>query len=144
MDQNLVKKYASLAEIEPSIWQLTLNEKVFDQSMCRAIHYQLDQLEMTSGPCCMITTSKFPKIFNAGMNLAAFKGTIDDINNRLLEYNRLNARMLQLPFPTVVAINGHCYAAGLMFAMCHDIRIMREDFGDLCLSEINLGFFFHY
>ena len=78
------------------------------------------------------------------MNLAAFKGTIDDINNRLLEYNRLNARMLQLPFPTVVAINGHCYAAGLMFAMCHDIRIMREDFGDLCLSEINLGFFFHY
>ena len=47
--------------------------------------------------------------------------------------------MLQTGFPTIAAINGHCYAAGLFFAMAHDFRIQRNDFGQCCLSEINLG-----
>lgn len=47
--------------------------------------------------------------------------------------------MCSLPFPTIAAMNGHAYAAGFMFAMAHDLRVLREDLGDCCVSEINLG-----
>jgi len=40
---------------------------------------------------------------------------------------------------TVALINGHAYASGLFFALCHDYRLMKEDYGFLCVSEINLG-----
>lgn len=36
-------------------------------------------------------------------------------------------------------INGHCYAGGFIFALCHDFRVMREGSGRLCLSEITVG-----
>ncbi len=36
-------------------------------------------------------------------------------------------------------IEGHVYAGGLIFAMCHDYRVMKANSGKLCLSEINIG-----
>jgi Delta3-Delta2-enoyl-CoA isomerase len=47
---------------------------------------------------------------------------------------------MTFPVPTMTAINGHAYAGGLILAMAHDFRIMRGDYGFLCLSEINLDF----
>ena len=38
-------------------------------------------------------------------------------------------RPLQLPIPTVAAINGHAFGAGMMFAVAHDYRLQREDRG---------------
>ncbi len=40
----------------------------------------------------------------------------------------------------MTAINGHAFAGGLIFALAHDMRTMRSDYGFLCLSEINLNF----
>jgi enoyl-CoA hydratase/carnithine racemase len=54
----------------------------------------------------------------------------------------LYARFLRLPFATVAAIQGHAFAAGAMFSFAHDVRIMREDRGYLCLPEVDLGFSF--
>ena len=51
----------------------------------------------------------------------------------------LFARMITFPIPTVCAINGHAFGAGFMIALCHDVRIMREDRGFLCANEIELG-----
>ena len=48
-------------------------------------------------------------------------------------------RVLLFPMPSLCVIQGHCYAGGLIFAMCHDFRVMREQSGRLCLSEINVG-----
>lgn len=60
---------------------------------------------------------------------------------------------MAFPVPTVAAINGHAYAAGrswhggtmnlifllgMMLALGHDIRIMREDRGYLCLPEVDI------
>ena len=53
---------------------------------------------------------------------------------------RLMARLLTFPMPTMAVVNGHCYAGGLMLAHSHDFRTMRSDYGYLCLSEINLNF----
>ncbi|HJN92258.1 MAG TPA: enoyl-CoA hydratase/isomerase family protein, partial [Dehalococcoidia bacterium] len=48
-------------------------------------------------------------------------------------------RMITFPIPTVCALNGHAFGAGLMIALCHDVRIMREDRGYLCANEVELG-----
>ena len=48
-------------------------------------------------------------------------------------------RFITLPIPTVCAINGHAFGAGFMFALSHDVRIMREDRGFICANEMQLG-----
>jgi enoyl-CoA hydratase/carnithine racemase len=47
---------------------------------------------------------------------------------------------MTFPMPTMALINGHAFAGGLLFAFAHDFRMMRADYGFLCLSEINLNF----
>ena len=36
-------------------------------------------------------------------------------------------------------LNGNAYAAGLFLALSHDYRVMNQDFGNLCVSEIKFG-----
>ena len=48
--------------------------------------------------------------------------------------------MITLPIPTVCAIGGHAFGAGLMIALCHDQRVMRADRDLLCANEVELGF----
>ena len=96
-------------------------------------------MENTEGPCCLMTLCNNPKIYSVGMDFRIFKGNKWEDQSVFLEVNRLNARFLALPFPTIALINGHCFAAGLIFAMTHDFRIMRDDFGYCCLSEISVG-----
>jgi enoyl-CoA hydratase/carnithine racemase len=55
------------------------------------------------------------------------------------EFMYLMGRFITLPIPTVCAINGHTFGAGFMFALSHDVRIMREDRGFLCANEMQLG-----
>jgi enoyl-CoA hydratase/carnithine racemase len=50
----------------------------------------------------------------------------------------LFGQMLGLPVPTVAAIQGHCFAAGAMFAVAHDFRVMRADRGYFCLPEVDI------
>jgi len=50
------------------------------------------------------------------------------------------ARVMALPMATFCVCTGHAYAGGLILALAHDFRIMRADFGNMCLSEMNIGF----
>ena len=51
----------------------------------------------------------------------------------------IHRRLLLLPFPTVAANHGHAFAGGAFVAMSCDYRIMREDRGWICVSEVDAG-----
>jgi len=57
-------------------------------------------------------------------------------------YNLMMERLLTFPMPTVAAINGHCFAGGMMLALCCDYRVMTD--GEkrnawMCMNEIHIG-----
>ena len=49
------------------------------------------------------------------------------------------SRIITLSIPSVAAVGGHAFGAGFMTALCHDVRIMREDRGYLCANEMQIG-----
>lgn len=136
------KPECKLEKIEDGIYLITMLDVTFSLELIRSFHDKLNELEelCPEGPLCLILTSNQKKIFSGGLHFTFFANPHpDDTHNKLHEYNRLNGRILSLGFPTIAAINGHCFAAGQMTAMACDFRIQREDLGDCCLSEINLG-----
>ena len=118
---------------------MTFNVHTITIPLVRAINEKLDELEKTTGPLCLITTSRHKKIYSAGLDFKVFDQHSEDIHNLIAELCRMFARFMELPFPTIAGINGHCLAGGFMFAMSHDLRIMNSELGKLGMTEINLG-----
>jgi len=57
-------------------------------------------------------------------------------------FNPLIARLLTFPIPTIAAINGHCFAAGIILCLACDYRIMTDGSKRnawLCMNEIHFG-----
>ncbi|KAI9292338.1 enoyl-CoA hydratase/isomerase, partial [Neoconidiobolus thromboides FSU 785] len=78
-------------------------------------------------------------IYSNGLDFALImSGQISTIDFFENYYHKLCLRILTLPFPTVAAINGHAFAGGMMFALSHDYRVMRDDRGFLCMPEVDL------
>ncbi|EIN09726.1 ClpP/crotonase [Punctularia strigosozonata HHB-11173 SS5] len=51
-------------------------------------------------------------------------------------------RLLTFPIPTVAAINGHCFAAGMMISLCCDYRVMTDASKRrawMCMNEVHFG-----
>jgi enoyl-CoA hydratase/carnithine racemase len=53
------------------------------------------------------------------------------------DQQRLLARILGCQVPTVAAVTGHAFGAGALLALAHDVRMLREDYGNLCMPEID-------
>lgn len=50
------------------------------------------------------------------------------------------SKILKMNMPTMAVIRGKAYAVGLIFALCHDVRIMLDDpKGRIYISEMNVG-----
>ena len=133
-------------EKKDSIYYLTMDseENRWNTAFVRDIAEALDEIENDEGPGALITSSTNPKFFSNGLDLDWMQSPenhLDGGDREVFgeEFMYLMGRVITLPIPTVCAINGHAFGAGFMFALSHDIRIMREDRGFLCANEMQLG-----
>jgi enoyl-CoA hydratase/carnithine racemase len=63
----------------------------------------------------------------------------EEIQENIKSLEGLVAHLLRLPVISLAAVQGHCFAAGAIFAMAHDVRVMRTNRGYFCLPEVNLA-----
>jgi enoyl-CoA hydratase/carnithine racemase len=98
----------------------------------------LDEVENAAGPRALVTTAT-GKYFSNGLDLDWLFAHADQAEDYVADVQELLARMLTLPLVTVAALQGHTYAAGAMYSLAHDFRVMRADRGYWCLPEAELG-----
>ena len=94
--------------------------------------------EVTADPAPLVTTAE-GKIWSNGLDLEWLQANPTEFQSYISDAQHLLARMLELPVPTVAAVQGHCFAAGAMLSLCHDQRVMRADRGWWCLPEIDIN-----
>ncbi len=100
----------------------------------------LDELEANPVAGTAMVLIGEAKFFSNGLNLEVLN-KLDGADWTLFaaQMNEIHRRMLMLPFPTVAAVNGHAFAGGAFVALSCDYRIMREDRGWICISEVDAG-----
>lgn len=79
------------------------------------------------------------KFFSNGFEYESVKGNPAFFNETA---NPLIARLMTFSISTIAAINGHCFAAGMMLALSCDYRIMTDGSRRrawMCMNEIHFG-----
>ncbi|KAF9064177.1 ClpP/crotonase-like domain-containing protein [Rhodocollybia butyracea] len=79
------------------------------------------------------------KFFSNGLD---FANSQKDPNFFRLTFDPLLERILTFPIPTIAAINGHCFAGGLMLSMACDYRVMTDGSKRNCwlsMNEVHFG-----
>jgi len=100
----------------------------------------LDQVEADCGQGSALVLAGVDKFFCNGLNLEALSVLgPDDLAKFAHNMAEIHRRFLILPCPTIAAVNGHAFAGGAFMALSCDYRIMREDRGWFCVSEVDVG-----
>lgn len=125
---------------------LVLNQKatkdfVFNIENIKMIMKALDDiLEASAGKeCVMYTCSTQKKKFSTGFDTMSWLKETGYAFRSNAIMQKLLVKLITFPMPTACIIEGHCYAGGVMFALCHDYKIIKAGSGKICLSEINIG-----
>ena len=102
----------------------------------------LDAAEHDPEIGALVVTGADPKFFSNGLDLDYLVAHVSD-TEAILQYlksvNAMFRRWTLYPKPTVAALNGHTFAAGLFMAAHMDFRFMREDRGWICLPEVDIN-----
>jgi len=114
------------------------SENRFHPDWVASVDAALDEVEKAGEPCALVTAAT-GKFYSNGLDLE-WVGTHGELRERyVVSVHQLFARMLTLPVITVAALQGHTFAAGAMFSLAHDLRVMRADRGYWCLPEADLA-----
>jgi enoyl-CoA hydratase/carnithine racemase len=113
------------------------DENRFNPEWVGGLNKALDEVEGAEGPKAVVLTAE-GKIWSNGLDLEWFAANVEKVPAFITEVHRLLARTLAFPVPTIAAIQGHCFAAGAMFAVATDERVMREDRGFFCFPEVDI------
>ena len=126
-----------------AILTMDAGENRWNTTFVRAFAAALDEIEASDSVNVLVTQSSDPKFFSNGLDLEWRASDGDhpggDRDAFGAEFMGLMGRVITLPIPTVCAIGGHAFGAGFMLALCHDVRLMREDRGFLCANEVAIG-----
>jgi enoyl-CoA hydratase len=124
---------------------MTMNynrENRFHPDFLKEMMHLLDQAEKDPEIGALVVTGGDPKFFSNGLDLdwiIAHISDTDAVIGYLASVNKMFARWTLYPKPTVAALNGHTFAAGLFMAAHMDFRFMREDRGWICLPEVDIN-----
>ena len=104
-------------------------ENRWNTTFLRAYSAALDEAEASVGPAALVTASANEKFFSNGLDLEWVSTSGEhrggDRSVFGVEYMAMVGRLITFPIPTVSAMNGHAFGAGLMTALGHDVRIIR-------------------
>jgi enoyl-CoA hydratase/carnithine racemase len=124
---------------EVFILRMKDGENRLNPTFIDGVNNTLDEVEASEGNAALVTTGE-GKFYSNGLDLAWAAGrSPEEIRASMAAVHALFARVLAFPMITVAAINGHAFAAGAMFSLAHDFRVMRTDRGYFCFPEIDLG-----
>ncbi|WP_406053795.1 enoyl-CoA hydratase-related protein [Streptomyces sp. NBC_01077] len=112
-------------------------ENRFHPDWIASVQVALDAVEKAKGPRALVTCAT-GKFYSTGLDLEWLLAHPDQQQDYVNSVHGLLARMLTLPMITVAALQGHTFAAGAMFSLAHDFRIMRADRGFWCLPEADI------
>ncbi|MFD8002784.1 enoyl-CoA hydratase-related protein [Streptomyces mirabilis] len=113
-------------------------ENRFHPDWIASVNAALDEVEKTDGPRALVTAAT-GKFYSNGLDLEWLSAHADQHQDYVISVHELFARMLSLPVITVAALQGHTFAAGAMFSLAHDFRVMRADRGYWCLPEADIN-----
>ena len=112
-------------------------ENRFHPDWLAAVDDALTEVAKTDGPRALVTSAT-GKFWSNGLDLDWLGRNADQFQSYATSVQMLLARVLELPVPTVAALQGHVFAAGAMLALAHDFRVMRADRGFFCLPEVDI------
>lgn len=123
-----------------AVWTLHLgdDENRFSPDALTSILEALDRVSASDEPCALQITAS-GKFFSNGLDLEWLQANPGEWQAYVARVHDMLSRTLVLPVPTVCAINGHCFAAGAMFALACDYRVMRTERGFFCLPEVDIN-----
>ncbi|MFG3661544.1 enoyl-CoA hydratase-related protein [Streptomyces sp. NPDC047706] len=116
-------------------------ENRFHPDWIASVNAALDEVEKAEGPRALVTAAS-GKFYSNGLDLEWLAAHGEEHLDYVNSVHALFARILSLPLITVAVLQGHTFAAGAMFSLAHDFRVMRADRGFWCLpeAEINIPF----
>jgi len=103
-----------------------------------SVNAALDQVQSAGGPRALVTAAT-GKFYSNGLDLEWLSAHTDEHLEYVVSVQELFARVLSLQVITVAAVQGHAFAAGAMFSLAHDFRVMRADRGYWCLPEVDIN-----
>ncbi|MDB1089229.1 enoyl-CoA hydratase-related protein [Streptomyces sp. ACA25] len=112
-------------------------ENRFHPDWIASVNGALDEVEKAEGPRALVTAAR-GKFYSNGLDLDWLGAHAARHQEYVVSVHELLARVLSLPVITVAALQGHTFAAGAMFSLAHDFRIMRADRGYWCLPEADI------
>ncbi|MGV9245519.1 enoyl-CoA hydratase-related protein [Streptomyces sp. NPDC003710] len=113
-------------------------ENRFHPDWLASVNAALDEVQKAEGPRALVTAAT-GKFYSNGLDLEWLGAHADQQQSYRSSVHELFARVLSLPVITVAALQGHTFAAGAMFSLAHDFRVMRADRGFWCLPEADIN-----
>ncbi|BBZ45526.1 enoyl-CoA hydratase-related protein [Mycobacterium parmense] len=129
---------ATKVDQHESVAVLTLgdDENRFAPDWLDEVTARLDEIEGTSKG---LVTAGIGKFYSNGLDLEWLSANAERGQWYVGAVQRLFARILTFPMPTIAAVNGHAFGAGAMLAIAHDYRVMRSDRGYFCFPEADIN-----
>ena len=120
---------------------LTRSDNTWDEYRLKKMCELLDKIaEESNGEGVLVTIGTGKKTFSSGFDLKYWMADFQNVMNSLYELHNTLARLMEFPMPSICVFNGTAIAGGYLLGLAHDFRIMHESIGNICLSELAIGF----